>query len=112
MLTPEDRNALKWLMLEEPDEYVARIEAMFENAAEIIEQQIAIARARMAASPDKRPRRERDADLLPQPKQLDIELEKARMYVEQQMMLNAARTLGLREAETHLAAELAKMEQK
>jgi len=110
-IAQSDMEALIWsLGAAEADAWLERISDRLDRD-EVLAYEIARCKAMQQIINDPRPREERDRDLLPQPTQRDIELAKARMYVEQQMMLNAARTLGLREAETYLTAELAKMEQ-
>lgn len=65
-LTDEEREILRWQMLEDPDDYVARIDANFTNANEVITEQLEYSRAEWAASNDKRPRAVREAEILQQ----------------------------------------------
>ncbi len=108
-LTASDRVALAWRINEDPDAYVARIEANFPNAAEVIAHKIAVCKEKRAAATDKRPRAEREAEELAalQPTPLQIELMRARAYAQLQADLAAAKKLGLKLAEAELDRQAA-----
>ena len=110
-LTAADRAALEFVMTEDADAYVARIEANFPNATMVIDEKIAKCKARRAAATDKRPRAVRDAEEIEamKPSALAVELAEARYYAQTQADLAAAKVLGLGQAEAHLAAELERL---
>jgi hypothetical protein len=110
-LTASDRAALAHVITEDPDAYVARIEATFPNAAQVIADKIAVCKAQLAKSPDKRTRLERDtaeAEAM-KPSALAVELGNARYYAQVQQDLAAAKALKLDMAAQHLTDELARL---
>lgn len=110
-LTAADRAALEFQMTEDPDAYVARVEANFPNAAKVIADKIAACKERQAAAKDKRPRVARDAaeaEAL-KPSALAVELANARHYAQMQADLAAAKALKLSMAEQYLTDELARL---
>lgn len=110
-LTAADREVLAFRMREDPDAYVARIEATFPNAMTIIKKEIAECKAQRAAATDKRPRAERDAaaEEALRPSALALELANARHYAQMQQDLAAAKVLKLDMAAQHLTDELARL---
>lgn len=110
-LTAADRAALEWQLGDEATytAWIERVEKQPNGAADIA-QKLAACKQRMAASADKRPRIERDAELAPKaPTVLEQELHRARVYAQVTAELAAAKALGLKEAEGALEAEAAKL---